>query len=146
VTENQIAKLKVGQEADINLLNKTQTQGEVRYIASVADEATNTFKIEIAIDNTDRRLLAGLSSEVNIILSKIAAIKISPALLALDEMGNIGVKTVNNNIVDFTAINIVKSESDGIWLSGLGDQADIIVLGQGFVRAGDQVDPVMNKD
>jgi multidrug efflux system membrane fusion protein len=146
VTENQIEKLKVGQQADIHLLNKTQAQGEVRYIASVADDATNTYKIEIAIDNTRNKLLAGLSSEVNIVLTKVAAIKISPALLALDELGNIGVKTVSNGIVNFTAINIVKSESDGIWLSGLGQQADVIVLGQGFVRAGDHVDPVMNKE
>jgi len=146
VTENQIEKLKVGQKAEINLLNKTQVAGDVRYIASVADEATNTFKIEIAIDNTKRKLLAGLSSEVNIVLSKVPAIKISPALLALDELGNIGVKTVSNGIVSFTAINIVKSESDGIWLSGLGEQADIIVLGQGFVRAGDQVESVMTKE
>jgi multidrug efflux system membrane fusion protein len=145
VTENQIEKLKVGQQADIRLLNKTQASGNVRYIASVADEATNTFKIEISIDNTKNKLLAGLSSEVNIALSQVPAIKISPALLALDEVGNIGVKTVVDNIVHFTAINIVKSESDGIWLSGLGEKADIIVLGQGFVRAGDQVDPVMDK-
>jgi multidrug efflux system membrane fusion protein len=146
VTENQIEKLKVGQKAKISLLNKTQVKGEVRYIASVADDATNTFKIEVAIDNTKNKLLAGLSSEVNIVLSKVAAIKISPALLALDELGNIGVKTVSNGIVNFTAINIVKSESDGIWLSGLGEQADIIVLGQGFVRAGDKVEPVMSNE
>ena len=98
----------------------------------------------MSADNTKNKLLAGLSSEINIVLAKVAAIKVSPALLALDEVGNIGVKTVNNGIVDFTAINIVKSESDGIWLSGLGPKADIIVLGQGFVRAGDQVEPVMN--
>jgi len=146
VTEKQIEKLKVGQQAEIRLLNKTQAKGEVRYIASVAEEATNTFKIEISIDNTERKLLAGLSSEVNIVLSKVSAIKISPALLALDELGNIGVKTVNEGIVKFTPINIVKSESDGIWLSGLGEQADLIILGQGFVRAGDQVDPVMSNE
>jgi len=146
VTEKQIEKLKVGQKADIRLLNKAQAKGEVRYIASVADETTNTFKIEISIDNTERKLLAGLSSEVNIVLSEVSAIKISPALLALDELGNIGVKTVNEGVVNFTPINIVKSESDGIWLSGLGEQTDLIILGQGFVRAGDQVDPVMSNE
>ncbi|MDW3637166.1 efflux RND transporter periplasmic adaptor subunit, partial [Vibrio sp. Vb0667] len=31
------------------------------------------------------------------------------------------------------------AEEDGVWLSGLGEQADIIVLGQGFVRDGDTV-------
>jgi len=142
VSENNIARLMVGQNANIRLLNKENLAGKVRYIASVADDATNTFKIEIALDNTGSNLLAGLSSEVNIVLAEISAIKVSPALLALDERGNIGVKTVLKNVVQFTPINIVKSEKDGIWLSGLGEQADIITLGQGFVRAGDEVEAV----
>jgi len=143
VTENQVNQLSVNQSANIHLLNNARTDGVVRYIASVADDATNTFKIEISIDNSNYQYLAGLSGEVNIALKQVPAIKISPALLALDELGNIGVKTVENNIVKFTAIDIVKSESDGIWLTGLGQQADIITLGQGFVRAGDEVNPVM---
>ncbi|MGB1263079.1 MAG: efflux RND transporter periplasmic adaptor subunit [Cognaticolwellia sp.] len=142
VSENNIAQLMVGQQASIRLLNKENLAGKVRYIASVADDVTNTFKIEVAIENTGSALLAGLSSEVNVALSEVAAIKISPALLALDEQGNTGVKTVEQSIVKFTPINIVKSEKDGVWLSGLGEQADIITLGQGFVRAGDQVEAV----
>ncbi|NMP31901.1 efflux RND transporter periplasmic adaptor subunit [Thalassotalea sp. M1531] len=142
VTENQINQLQRGQKADIKLLNSQQAQGEIRYIASVADDATNTFKIEVAIDNSDFQLLAGLSGEVNIPLTQVDAIKISPALLALDEVGNVGVKTVNENTVVFTGIDIVKTESDGIWLTGLGQQADIITLGQGFVRDGDTVQAV----
>ncbi|MFT5756546.1 MAG: multidrug efflux system membrane fusion protein [Alteromonadaceae bacterium] len=144
VTENQVSQLSGNQAANIRLLNHNSIDGIVRYIASVADDATNTFKIEIAIENTKYQYLAGLSGEVNIPLQLVPAIKISPALLALDELGNIGVKTVENNIVKFTAIDIVKSESDGIWLTGLGQQADIITLGQGFVRAGDEVNPVMS--
>ncbi len=143
VTENQIEKISVGQAADIRLLNKKQLLGEVRYIASVADDKTNTFKIEVTIDNANYQLLAGLSSEVYIAFEQVLAIKISPALLALDELGNIGVKTVTENKVVFTPINVVKSENDGLWLTGLGQQADIITLGQGFVRAGDIVEPVM---
>lgn len=143
VTENQVAKIAVGQKADVRILNQTKVSGVVRYIASVAEAQTNTFKIEISINNTEDNLLAGLSSEVNISLAQVPAIKLSPALLALDEKGNIGVKTVENNSVIFTEINIVKSENDGIWLSGLGEQATIITLGQGFVRAGDKVESVI---
>ncbi len=143
VTENQVAQLSVGQQADVRLFNNTKLQGTVRYIASVADDKTNTFKIEVTIDNHDYQLLAGLSSEVQIALKQVPAIKISPALLALDEKGNIGVKTVNENKVVFTPIDVVKSENDGLWLTGLGQQADVITLGQGFVRAGDEVEAVM---
>lgn len=142
-TEHQISKLKVGQEANIDLLNHAATTGEIRYIASVADEKTNTFKVEVAVNNEDGQWRAGQSGTLNIALNKTPAIKVSPALLALDEQGNIGIKMVDNNQVIFTEIDIVKSENDGIWLGGLGNSADIIVLGQGFVRDGDKVDPVM---
>ncbi|MEW6989139.1 efflux RND transporter periplasmic adaptor subunit [Colwelliaceae bacterium 6441] len=146
VTENQIEQLSVGQQAQIRLLNKSAVQGELRYIASVADDKTNTFKIEVSIENSNYDLLAGLSSEVDILLDEVPAIKMSPALLALDEMGNIGVKTVEQDKVVFIPINVVKSENDGLWLGGLGDQADVITLGQGFVRSGDIVDPVMHTE
>jgi multidrug efflux system membrane fusion protein len=143
-TEQQISQLSVGQTAKVGLLNGEQAQGELRYIASVGNDATNTFKIEVAIDNKNTHLMAGLSSELTIDLAKMSAIKISPALLALDEQGNIGVKSVKDSIVHFTPIQIIKSESDGIWLTGLGEQADIIVLGQGFVRAGDKVEAIFD--
>ncbi len=145
VTEQQINQLSVGQAAQATLLNGEQAQGKVRYIASVGNDSTNTFKIEVAIENKNSHLLAGLSSQLTIDLAKMSAIKISPALLALDEKGNIGVKSVKDAIVQFTPIDIIKSESDGIWLTGLGEQADIIVLGQGFVRAGDTVEAIFDK-
>ena len=145
VTELQISQLSVGQMAQVTLLNGEKAQGKLRYIASVGNDATNTFKIEVAIDNKKGQLLAGLSSELTIALAKMSAIKISPALLALDEQGNIGVKLVTDSIVQFTPIEIIKSESDGIWLTGLGDQANIIVLGQGFVRAGDKVEAIFDQ-
>jgi len=145
VTEQQINQLSVGQVAQATLLNGQQAQGKVRYIASVGNDSTNTFKIEVAIDNRKAQLLAGLSSELVIDLAKMSAIKISPALLALDEKGNIGVKSVKDSVVQFTPIEIIKSESDGIWLTGLGEKADIIILGQGFVRAGDTVEAIFAK-
>ncbi|MBU2870348.1 efflux RND transporter periplasmic adaptor subunit [Colwellia sp. E2M01] len=144
VTEQQISQLSVGQLAQVSLLNGDKAPGKLRYIASVGNDATNTFKIEVEIENKNMQLLAGLSGELTIDLDEMSAIKISPALLALDEKGNIGVKSVKDSVVQFTPIEIIKSESDGIWLTGLGAQADIIVLGQGFVREGDTVDAVFD--
>ena len=135
----------MGQTAKVKLLNGKEAHGELRYIASVGNDATNTFKIEVAIKNADLQLFAGLSSELTIELNKMSAIKISPALLALDEKGNIGIKSVNDSRVYFTPVDIIKSDSDGIWLAGLGDKIDLIVLGQGFVRAGDKVEAVFDK-
>ena len=60
--------------------------------------------------------------------------------MALDEQGNLGVKTVVNEQVKFVPIDIVKSDSQGVWLSGMGQQAEVIILGHGFVRDGDKVE------
>jgi multidrug efflux system membrane fusion protein len=60
-------------------------------------------------------------------------------MLALDEAGNLGVKTLENQKVKFIPIQLVKAEQDGVWLTGLGDKVDIITTGQGFVRDGDEV-------
>ena len=75
-------------------------------------------------------------------LEKTWAMRISPAVMALDEQGNLGVKTVVNEHVKFVPIDIVKSDSQGVWLTGMGERADIITLGHGFVRDGDKVEVV----
>lgn len=142
VTENQISEVHLGQLANVRLLNHMTKQGKIRYISSVANDMTNTFKIEIEIPNPNNQLFAGISGEIHIQLPEVSAIQVSPALLSLDEKGNIGIKTVENNQVHFIPAHVVKSNNEGVWLKGLGDKADVIILGQGFVRARDQVEAV----
>ncbi|HHF3188375.1 TPA: efflux RND transporter periplasmic adaptor subunit [Vibrio alginolyticus] len=139
VSERHIQYLKEGLEADVRTINQQHHQGRVRYIGRVSSASTNTFPIEIEIDNQDARIPAGMSAEVQLPLSEVLAVKITAAMLALDEEGNLGVKTLRNEHVEFVPIQLVKAEDDGVWLSGLGERVDIIVLGQGFVRDGDQV-------
>ncbi|HHF3074007.1 TPA: efflux RND transporter periplasmic adaptor subunit [Vibrio diabolicus] len=139
VSERHIQYLKEGLQADVRTINQQHHQGRVRYIGRVSSASTNTFPIEIEIDNQDARIPAGMSAEVQLPLSEVLAVKITAAMLALDEEGNLGVKTLRNEHVEFVPIQLVKAEDDGVWLSGLGERADIIVLGQGFVRDGDQV-------
>lgn len=143
ITENQIGKVKEGQLANISLLGNTTLKGKLRYVAGVANESTNTFKAEIAIANNNYKYLAGVSAEVELPLEIVSAIKVSPSLLALDEVGNIGIKSVVDDIVVFTKINMVKSDESGIWLTGFGEQGNIITLGQGFVRPGDKVNAIL---
>ncbi|TKB45340.1 efflux RND transporter periplasmic adaptor subunit [Thalassotalea mangrovi] len=142
LTENQVLQVRERQSANIHLLSHRNLTGTLRYLASVANEQTNTFKAEITIANPDYRYRAGISSEVELPLQQVNAIKVSPAILTLDEQGNIGVKTVSEDIVHFTPIQMVKSEEDGVWLTGLDDTVQVITLGQGFVRPGDKVQAV----
>lgn len=142
ISENQVGKIHENQHANIHLLSDTNLNGQVRYVASVANDKTNTFKAEISISNTEYKYLAGLSAEVGLPVETVSAMQVSPALLSLDEYGNVGVKSIADNRVVFNKINIIRTDENGVWLSGLGEQLDIITLGQGFVRAGDKIQPI----
>jgi multidrug efflux system membrane fusion protein len=143
VTQKEVMNLAVGQAVTARFINNQRFTGNIRYIASVAEQGTNTFKIEAAFDNPDSQYRAGFSTQLDINYDTVSAVQLSPAFLALDEAGNIGVKTIDSdNKVVFTKIDIVKSEPSGVWLAGLGERANVITLGQGFVRIGDTVDPV----
>lgn len=147
VTENDVALLHKGKMATARLVSGEMVSGEIRYIASISNEGTNTFKVEVAVPNSDIKYLAGMSTQVIIPLEETWAIRVTPAVMALDERGELGVKTVaSDESVVFTPIDMVKSDSEGVWLSGLGQEANIITLGQGFVRHGDKVDVVRASD
>jgi multidrug efflux system membrane fusion protein len=140
VTQHDIQHLYAGQAATMILSNGKQYRGKVRYLSSVADDKTNTFRVEVIINNKTAHLLGGLSVELHIPLETIQAIKITPALMALNESGEIGIKWVKDGVVQFTPIDVVRSDTDGTWIRGLEDNIDIISVGQAFVREGDKVE------
>ena len=144
VTEAHVRQLAIGQKATGRIVSGEILSGQVRYISSMSNMGTNTFEVEVEVDNSDFQFVAGMSTELSIPLETLWAIKITPAVMALDENGNLGVKTVIDQRVKFTPIDIVRTDSDGVWLSGLGEQADVITLGHGFVRDGDTVDAVFD--
>ena len=77
----------------------------------------------------------------------IYAQKISPALLTLDDEGNLGIKTVNEaGVVEFHKADVAMSSSEGVWIAGLPHAATIITVGQGFVGEGTVVDAVPEAD
>lgn len=143
VSETERGNLEVGSKASAKLITGETATGTIRYIAPVADEATRTFLVEIEVDNMDRSLPAGVTAEISLPVGETMAHKISPAILTLDKDGEIGIKTIDENgRVVFTRVNIVKSTGEGVWIDGLPAEADIITVGQGFVKPGEKVTAV----
>lgn len=140
VTENHVHQLSLGQSASGRMVSGEVLEGSIRYISSTSNVGTNTFKIEVSVPNADLSYMAGMSTELAIPLEQTWAVKITPAVMALDEQGNLGVKTVVDSRVRFVPIDVVKSDSEGVWLGGLGERADVITLGHGYVRDGDIVE------
>lgn len=141
VNERNVSHLHVGGQGKALLSDGTTEVGQIRYLSRVADDATRTYRVELAVPNPDNRLLAGLTAELRLDADSIRVHEVSSALLSLADDGTIGVKTVdNNNIVNFYPVEIVGSNAAGIQVTGLPDHIRLITVGQGFVKAGQQVE------
>jgi multidrug efflux system membrane fusion protein len=141
VTQRELDHLKVGARGHAKLITGEALEGIVRYVASEADEATRTFRVELEVDNTDHSVVSGTTAEMRIPAEELSAHYISSALLSLNSQDLIGVKSVNENgVVVFYPVDIVRTGADGVWVSGLPEDVRVITVGQGFVREGDRVE------
>jgi multidrug efflux system membrane fusion protein len=140
IAEKDIAQIQLGSEASAKLISGRLITGNVSFIASSADKNTRTFRVEISVDNKDRTIRDGVSAEIYIKGKEEPAHKISPAILALNDQGKLGVRTVTpDNTVEFREIKILEDTNNGMWVSGLGKDARIITLGQEYVFQGQTV-------
>jgi multidrug efflux system membrane fusion protein len=142
VPQQALSRIKPGQMADVQFITGEQRTGTVGFIGSNADQQTRTFRVEVTVDNPESTMPAGLSARIAIPTGQARGHFISPAILSLGTNGDLGIKTVeSDNSVGFVPVSIVRAQTDGIWVTGLPESASIITVGQGFVNAGDVVDP-----
>ncbi len=143
VPQQHVAKLELGQVVEAKLLNGTPLKGEITYISSSADPATRAFRIEAQAKNSLRVKRFGQSARVSILLGNQKAHKLSPSLLSLDSQGELQVKGLDiEGRVKAYAVELLRSENDGVWLNGLPEALDLITVGQGFVSIGEKVSPI----
>lgn len=147
VAQQSVHQLESGQNVSIKLINGTELTGKLDFISAVADDATRSFEVEAIIENPDQQIAAGISATLYIPVESVDAVFVSPSAIALGENGDIGIKSVDaDNIVHFYPINIVQTNSDGAWVTGIPAGTRVITLGQGFVNAGQQVEPVLTAE
>ena len=140
VSQQDRHRLVLGDRGILQLITGRIAEGEVRFIAAEADPVTRTYRVEVHVPNPDGSLVSGATAELRLPVRFISAIQVSPALLSLNQRDELGIKIVNaEDRVEFIAVKIIKSSADGMWISGLPENARIITVGQGFVRAGDTV-------
>ncbi|MCL4780036.1 MAG: efflux RND transporter periplasmic adaptor subunit [Gammaproteobacteria bacterium] len=146
IAEQDAGFVRIGTLATAHLVTGEVVSGKIRYIAPVADEATRTFTVELELPNPAGKLPAGVTTEMRIPAGVVLAYQVSPSLLTLDAEGELGIKTVDaDGKVIFHRVSIAQSGTNGVWITGLPDQANIIVVGQGYVSAGQSVKAVPAK-
>ncbi|GGB25447.1 hemolysin D [Tistrella bauzanensis] len=143
IAERDIGSLTRGQTARARLADGTEVSGTLAHISRQADPQTRTFRIEIEVGNPDGTLPGGVTAELAIPLDKRPAVLLTPALLSLDARGRVGVKVVDgDDRVAFDVVSILSASDEGVWVTGLDEDARVIVVGQGYVATGERVAPV----
>jgi multidrug efflux system membrane fusion protein len=141
VSEREVDQIKVGVKAVARLINGRIIPGEISFISRVSDPETRTFQVEITLPNSDGTIRDGMTAELTIELAAEPAHRIPLSALTLGDDGNLGVRVAENGIARFYKIGQMREEVDGAWVWGLPASADVIVVGQEFVREGRAVEP-----
>ena len=147
VSERDIGALSVGMPATGLLVTGQEVAGEVSYIASNADTATRTFRVDIEVPNSDGTLLSGVTAQASISLPPSRGHLLPLSVLKLADDGAIGVSLVDEaNRIVFQPVTLMGDEGAGVWVSGLPDEARIVVVGQDYVEVGQEVAVTMVED
>ena len=140
VPEAEIKSIIKGQKVLIELVTGETITSKLSFVSKSATPATRSFRVEAEVENSNGVIRDGITGTMKIYTNKILAHKISPSILLLSDNGTIGVKSVNNNnIVEFLPIKIIEDTNDGIWVTGIPNLSNLIVVGQGFVENGQEV-------
>ncbi len=143
VNEQVVGRLQLGEPARIRIAGVGEREGVVAFLSASADPATRTFRVEVEAPNPDFRIVDGQTAQLLIPLDTELAYQVSPAVLALTDNGQIGVKAVDEtNIVRFYPVEILEDDPAGMWIGGLPENLTLITVGHDFVDVGVEVEPV----
>ncbi len=142
VPENAIDHVTLGSKAGARLAAGQQVTGTVSFISRSADEATRTFEVEITVPNPDLKIRDGQTAEIVIAAEGTKAHRLPQSALTLNNEGQLGVRVVRaDSTAGFVPVRLLRDEAEGVWLDGLPEEADVIIVGQDFVTEGVALKP-----
>jgi multidrug efflux system membrane fusion protein len=137
VPETRVDQIEPGAMAGARLASGRTVTGTVSFVSRAADPATRTFRVEITVANPDGLIRDGQTAEIGIAATGTDAHLVPGSALTLDDAGRLGLRTVDSDSrARFVPVQVVRDTPQGIWLTGLPETADIIVVGQEFVTEG----------
>jgi multidrug efflux system membrane fusion protein len=145
-TEQQVRRIAVGGVAGARLIGGGTVVGKLTFISRSADQETRTFKVEITVPNEKLEIRDGSTAEIFISLSGETGHLLPQSSLTLNDEGIIGVRIVDGETAKFVPVTIVNETSDGFWVTGLDETAEVIVVGQEYVVTGRRVTVTYQED
>ncbi|MHA6262245.1 efflux RND transporter periplasmic adaptor subunit [Arenibacterium sp. CAU 1754] len=146
VPETEVNRVYPDAEAGARLVTGETVAGKVTFISRSSDPTTRTFQVEIEVPNPDLSIRDGQTATIMISSKGAKAHRLPQSALTLNNEGQLGVRVVGpGNVVEFAPVKLLRDEVGGVWVSGLPEQADVIVMGQDFVTAGVKVTPTYSE-
>lgn len=140
VPETLVDRVEIGARAEARLSSGREIVGEVTFISRSADPTTRTFRVDVEVPNKDLSIRDGQTAEIEIHADGETAHLLPQSALTLDDTGRLGVRIVEEGRAGFVPVSVLRDATDGVWVTGLDVQADVIVVGQEFVTDGVAVD------
>ena len=143
VPETEVNRVSVGARAGARLAaGGEEVRGKVTFLSRSADPTTRTFRVEIDVPNSDLSIRDGQTAEILIASQGAKAHLVPQSALTLNDEGTLGLRLVDEaDVVGFAPVEIMRDTAKGVWVTGLPETADVIVVGQEFVTAGVTVAP-----
>ncbi len=138
--ERDVDRLRVGAPARARLVTGRMVEGTIRFVARSADDETRTYRVEVAAPNAALDIRDGMTAEVMIGLPSAPAHFLPSSALTLSDAGRLGVRVVQGGEARFMGVEIMSDAPGGVWLAGLPDEVEVIVVGHEFVTEGSAIE------
>jgi multidrug efflux system membrane fusion protein len=140
--ETEVDRIEVGALAGARLAAGQEVQGRVTFLSRSADPTTRTFRVDIEVPNPDLTIRDGQTAEIIIAAPGTSAHLLPQSSLTLNDDGALGVRLVDpEQVARFAPVTLLRDTVDGVWISGLEETADVIIVGQEYVSDGVPVIP-----
>ncbi|SFQ54818.1 membrane fusion protein, multidrug efflux system [Roseivivax halotolerans] len=142
VPETEVGRIEVGARAGARLTEGGDIEGRVTFVSRSADPLTRTFRVEVTAPNEGLGISAGQTAEIVIEAEGELAHLLPQSAMTLNDDGQIGVRTVSEeDTALFMSVEILRDTARGIYVGGLPETVDVILLGQEYVTDGVAVAP-----
>ncbi|SEL32025.1 membrane fusion protein, multidrug efflux system [Roseovarius nanhaiticus] len=150
VPETAVDRIETGSMARAQLVSGREVTGQVSFLSRSADPETRTFRVEVTVPNPDLALRDGQTAEIAIASEGTSAHLLPQSALTLNDNGVLGVRIVSETDegarAEFVAVTLLRDTPNGIWVAGLPEAADVIVIGQEYVIDGVPVAATFRED
>jgi membrane fusion protein, multidrug efflux system len=143
ISERSLGSVKIGGKAQVRLVDGRTREGTIRYISKEASAQTRTYRVEVAIENKDNLIPAGMTTEVMLWAEPVKAVQVPRSVVTLSESGDFGVRGIDkDNKAFFLPVNLIDDATNALILTGVPEGTRVIVAGQDLVTEGEIVNPV----